>query len=314
MAYVINNKTIATRLIHQLDKARRDNINSLEKLSTGQVFTSQDVKPSERAIAEKLEFRLRSLAASKKNMNNAVSLIQTAESGMQEINNIVTRMKELNIAAASTTLNDRDRRFLFVEYEALHDEMNRIATTTKFNGLPLLNGQSEDVPESLVFRVDDPMRSDLDNYTEGEDINIIRFDAIKEVVATTAGLGIPSARDLILDSDEEEGITLEDAAELMEPWDDELFKTVYDEALTRLSTQRAIFGAMHTRLEKAMDYNDVFSENLAAAKSKISDTDYAAEVTKMAHNNIITQATTALLAHNNSSEQMVLNLVGSAMK
>ena len=313
MAFVINNKAIASKLIRQLNKSRNENINSLEKLSTGKIFTSQDSRPSERALAEGLEFRLRSLAASKKNINNAVSLIQTAESGLQEVNNMLTRMKEINISASSTTLTDRDRRYLFIEYEALYDEINRIAVTTKFNGVPLLNGDSPDVPESLVFRLDDPVENELYD-SDGGDINSLTFDGIKNVVATAEGLGLRSSRELLLETDEEEGVEIEDAEELMYPEDDELFETVYDEALSRLSTQRAIFGSMHTRLDKAISYNQVYSENIAAAKSKISDTDYAVEVAKMAQNNIIAQATTALLAHNNENAQMVLGLVGSAVK
>ena len=313
MAFVINNKVIAERLIGKLNKAQKDNTDSIEKLSSGKVFTSQDTRPAERAIAEGLEYRLRSLTAAKKNINDAVSLIQTAESGFEEINNIMVRMKEINVAASSTTLSDFDRRFLFVEYEALYDEINRIATTTEFNGLPLLNGEDERVPEALVFRLDDPQESEL-NQDNDEDINAIRFEGVKNVVVTAEGLGLNSARDLLLESDEEEGISIEDAEELMEPDDDEIFSTIYEEALTKLSTQRSIFGAMQTRLQKAMDYNSVYAENIEAAKSKIADTDYATEVTRMAHNNILIQATTGLLAHNNDNSHQVLNLVASAMK
>lgn len=313
MAFVINNRVIAEKLVNQLNRSQRKNADSLEKLSTGKVFTTYDPKPSERALADGLEFRLRSLAASKKNINSAVSLLQVAETGLEEINNMLTRMKEINITAASTTLTDQDRRYLFVEYEALYDEINRVAVTTKFNGIPLLNGQAEEVPEVLTFRLDDPVYSELVDSDDG-DINAIRFDGIKEVVATAEGLGLRSAKELLLDSDAEEGIWLEDAEELMEPDDEDIFATVYDEALARLSTQRAIFGAMHTRLEKAMNYNDVFAENIAAAKSKISDTDYAVEAAKMARNNVLIQASTALLAHNNENAQMVLGLVGSALK
>ena len=312
MAFVINNKVIAERLIGRLNRNQKENTDSLEKLSSGTVFTSEDTRPSERAIAEGLEFRLRSLSAAKKNINDAVSLIQTAESGFEEINNIMTRMKEINIAASSTTLSDFDRRFLFVEFEALYDEINRIASTTEFNGIPLLNGEDERVPESLIFRLDDPLESEL--VEDGADINALVFEGIKNVTATARGLGLNSARELLLESDEEEGISIEDAEELMEPYDDEAFGTVYEEALTKLSTQRSIFGAMQTRLQKAIDYNSVYAENLAAAKSKIADTDYATEVTKMAHKNILIQATTGLLAHTNDNANIALNLVGSVLK
>jgi flagellin len=281
----------------------------LEKLSSGQVFTSADPRPSERALAEGLEFRLRSLSASKRNINDAVSLLQTAESGFSEINNIMVRMKEINTAAASTTLTDKERYFLFIEYEALHDEINRIATTTEFNGIPLLNGESESAPESLVFHVGDTPPDLMEGET---DLNTILFDEFNSVVATTAGLGLKSARDL-LDNADESGISLEDAQELMLSEDSDIFASVYDEALDKLSTARAVFGAMQTRLNKAIDFNDVYAENIAAAKSKIADTDYAAEVTRMAQNNILMQATTSLLAQNNLNAQLTLNLVGSVL-
>lgn len=313
MAFVISEKVISEQLTHQLEKTRQENADSLEKLSSGKVFTAMDPRPADRALAEKLEFRLRSLSASKKNINDAISLLQTAEQGFDEINNIMTRMKEINVTAASTTLNDRDRRYLFIEYEALYDEINRIATTTEFNGIPLLNGLSEKAPERLIFRLDDPFNSE-GLLEADDDVNVIRFDGLDRVVATTEGLGLSSAKELLMDSEEEGGIELEDAEELMLPEDDDLYATSYDQGLAILSTHRAIYGAMQERLNRALDYNAVYQENIAAAKSKIADTDYAAEVTKMAQNNILIQATTGLLAQNNQNASLALSLIGSVLK
>ncbi|MGE0173159.1 MAG: flagellin [Oligoflexales bacterium] len=309
MAFIINNKVISDSLTKHLDKARKEYNDSLEKLSSGQVFTSSDPRPSERALAEGLEFKLRGLSASKRNINDAVSLLQTAEAGLSEVNNIVMRLKEINVSAASTTLTDNERKFLFVEYEALMNEINRISETTEFNGIPLLNGESERAPESLIFHVGDSMHSDENADT---DVNSLRFDDFKSVVATTDGLGLRSALDL-LGSAGEDGISFEDAQDLMVP-DDEEFTTVYDMALDRLNMHRAVFGAMQERLNRALDYNDVFAENIAAAKSKIADTDYAQEVSKMAHNNILIQATTGLLAQNNMNANLTLSLIGSILK
>jgi flagellin len=307
MAFIINNKVTGEALNRNLDKARAEYNDALEKLSTGKVFTSADPRPSERALAEGLEFKLRGLSASKKNINDAVSLLQTAESGLSEVNNIIMRLKEINVSAASTTLTDNERKFLFIEYEALRDEVTRIAESTEFNGIPLLNGDNPDAPDSLIFHVGDS------KYAEDsdEDINQLRFEDMKAVVATAEGLGLKSARDLLADSDE--GISMEDAQDLMLP-DDEEFASVYDMALERLSTHRATFGAMQQRLNHAMDYNDVFAENIAAAKSKIADTDYAQEVTRMAHSNILIQATTGLLAQNNLNANLTLGLIGSILK
>ena len=160
MGFNISDKTLSSRLRRYLSKAKKEETNSLSRLASGTVFVPEDPRPAERAISEKMEFRIRALTASKRNINDAMSLLQTAESSMAEINNMITRMKEINIAAASTTVSDQERRYLFIEYEALHDEINRITQTTEFNGIPVLNGSSEKAPETLIFRVGDPFRGE----------------------------------------------------------------------------------------------------------------------------------------------------------
>ncbi len=312
MAFTIRDNGSNARLSRNLEQARRENADAMEKLSTGQVFTTLDPRPAERAISDNLEFRLRSLASSKRNINDAISLLQTAESSMSEINNIITRMKEINVASASTTVGDQDRRFLFLEYQALHDEVNRIATTTQFNGIPLLNGRDENAPESLVFRVDDPFFSS-DRWAGEDDLNAIRLDGLKSIVATTDALGIKSARELLLSSSED-GIQLEDVEELLIPQDPDLFSTAYDQALNILTTQRSVYGAMQSRLQRSMDFVDVYQENIAAAKSKISDTDYASEISRLTESKILMSAATAVLAQGNINSQLSLSLLSSVLK
>ncbi len=309
MAFVISDRVVADRLNRNLDKARSESSDSLEKLSTGQIFTTSDPKPSDRALAEGLEFRLRSLASSKRNINDAISMLQTAESSMNEITNMLSRMREVNVAAANTTLTDRERRYLFVEYEALYDEITRIATTTDFNGIPILNGQADNAPEELIFHIGDMVSGDDD-----EDLNVLRFEGFGDISATAEGLGLKSARDLLINSDGEGGISVAEAEDLMSTDGDDQFANAFDRALTSLSTQRSIFGAMQARLQHAMDFQDVYAENIAAAKSRIADTDYASEVAKLAQNNILIQATTGLLAQNNLQAGLALNLIGSILK
>lgn len=313
MAFTITDKGSEARISRSLEKSRQENADAIEKLSTGKIFTTRDPKPAERAISDNLEFKLRSLASSKRNINDAISLLQTADSSMSEINNMIIRMKEINVGAASTTLSDQERRYLFLEYEALRDEINRVAITTQFNGIPLLNGKDENAPESLVFRVDEPYYSD-ENWAGDEDLNAIRFDGLKTVVATAEALGLKSARDLIIGSTEQEGIALSDVEDLMEPPDPDMFATAYDQALNTLTTQRSVFGAMQSRLQKCIDFVDVYQENIAAAKSKISDTDYAKEISRMTESKILMTAATALLAQGNINSQLSLNLLSSVTK
>lgn len=309
MAIGINGKNITDKLANNLDKARENRVDAMEKLSSGQVFTANDPRPSERALAEKMDFRLRSLSASKRNINDGISLLQTAESALSEINNMILRMKELNLTAAGSTVTDQERKYLLVEYEALHDEINRIAVTTDYNGMPLLNGLSDKVPEELILRIDDPF---IDEDTDEEDMNVIRFDGLRSIVATTEGLGLRTAKTLLTGSDND-GVTLEDAVGMLET-DEENFATIYDQALNILSTQRAVFGALQARLQKSMDYVDVYQENIAAAKSNIADTDYAREVVRMTESTILSQAATGLLAQSNLDAQLSLNLLNSLLR
>ena len=313
MAFNIKDKALTETLERHLGKAQKEHADSLEKLSSGQIFTRTDPRPTERALAEGLEFKLRSLAASKRSTNSAIGLLQTAESGLNEITNMVLRMKEINTAAASSTVSERDRKFLFIEYEALHDEINRIAATTEYQGVPLLNGNDPKALEELIFRVGDAFPVSEDLSADQADINVITLKGLKSLVSTTGGLGIRSARELLSNTAEEEGLTLDDVLELMAPEDVEVHATVYDQALHKLATQRTLFGGLQSRLQRTLDYIDVYHENITAAKSSIADIDYAKEVSRMIESRILIQASTSALAQGNVSSQLALSLINAAL-
>jgi len=231
MSSLLNDKVTSQLLNRHLNQARQQTADSLEKLSSGVVFTSQDPRPADRALTESLEFKLRSLSSSKRNINDAVSLLQTAEAGFSEITNILTRMKEINIAGASSTMSDQERRFLFIEYDALHQEINRIATTTEFNNVPLLNGKDSNAPSELIFRINSPhLGSDSPNRSG--DWNEVRLEKLSDVVATTSGLGLPTVDRLLRNS---KGVTLRQAEELLRAKNKRQFSTIYDEALDRIN-------------------------------------------------------------------------------
>ena len=311
MAFNITDRNLHAMLERNLADAQRDTSGSLERLSSGSAFSRGQPMPAERALAEGLEFKLRSLSASKRGINTAVNMLQTAEGSLAEISNMVLRMKEINTAASNTTISDNDRGFLFVEYQALHDEVNRIAETTEFNGVPLLNGNSSKSPESLIFRVGDPFKSQsAESDRDSGDLNLLKFDGFKQVVATSAGLGLKSAQSLLTNA-EGNGISVDDAVELMTPEDSETFSNVYDQALNTISTHRAVFGALQVRLDRAADYIDVYQENLTAAKSAIADVDYAKEVSHLVQARLRVQAGTAALAQGNINAHQALSLLNS---
>ncbi len=303
----VGDKGFGLTLERYLRKAQAANQDALEKLSSGTVYTKQDPRPAEHAISDSMEFKIRGLTAAKRQVSDASSMLQTAESAFSEVSNIVLRLKEISLAATNTTITDRDRRYLFVEYEALHDEINRIATTTTYNGIPLLNGDDPNAPESLVFRLGDPTSSE--DGGNKEDPNTITFDGFKNVIATTAGLGLGSAKELLMGSDPFVGISIADAADLLVPQDTSNFPTSFDEALARLSEQRSVFGALQSRMQRAMDFVDVYAENLAAAKSNLSDTDYAQEASNYARTKILLNAATSMLAQGNVSTLLTGSLL-----
>jgi flagellin len=303
----IGDKSLQQRLEHALEKSTRENADAMEKLSSGSNFTRMNPRPADEALANGLSYKIRGLSAAKRNINDAVSLLQTADSGMQQVNDMVLRMKEINIAATNTTIGDHERKFLFIEYQALHDEIQRVAESTSFNGLPILNGLAENAPERLIFRLGDPFQSDSATNEEG-DINTISFEGIRSVVATPAGLGLQSAKDLLSSSSAEDGISISDAWDILTPKDDS-FSTVYDQAINSLASMRAVYGGMQSRMQRSLDYTDVLSENLSAARSSIADTDYASEVSRMASTRILMQAGTAVLAQSNFASHLSLTLL-----
>jgi len=309
VAFNITDRNLQAMLERNLADAQRDTSGSLERLSSGSVFSRGQPMPAERALAEGLEFKLRSLSASKRGINTAVNMLQTAEGSLAEISNMVLRMKEINTAASNTTISDNDRGYLFVEYQALHDEVTRIAETTEFNGVPLLNGNSSKSPESLIFRVGDPFKSQSAESDDG-DLNLLKFDGFKQVVATSEGLGLKSAKSLLTNASGN-GISVDDAVELMTPEDSDTFSNVYDQALNTISTHRAVFGALQVRLDRAADYIDVYQENLTAAKSAIADVDYAKEVSHLVQARLRVQAGTAALAQGNINAHQALSLLNS---
>ena len=309
MSITITDKSLAAELNRNLNQAQTEEANAISKLSSGIRFTDKEPAPSERAMADSMEYRLRALNASKKNINDGFSMLQTADGAMQSVHNMLTRMKELNISAATSTMNNTERRYIFVEYEALHDEINRIANTTEFNGVPLLHGSGDNRPDEWVLRLDDPYISK--QFEDMGDINTIKMTGMKSIDVSTANLGIKSARDLLLASSSEEGIELEAVQDLMSADDQEKFATTYDRGLSMLSDQRALLGAVTARLGQAKDFVDVYQENIAAAKSRIADTDYAAESAKLMQARLQVSATTALMAQSNFSLKQSIQLLTS---
>jgi flagellin len=257
--------------------AQRTINDSMAKLASGSRINKAADDAAGLAISEGLKAQIRSANQAQRNANDGISMIQTAEGGLNEVGNIIVRLRELGIQAASDTVGEKERGMLNKEVVQLKEEMQRIAKSTTWGTTKLLDGSAP------VF--DFQVGIGNDAFADR-----ISFDAGSHQ-ATIDALGL-------------EGIdysTKEGAQEAL---------TKLDDAQTSVSGTRAYLGALQNRLTSTADNLGVTSENLSAANSRIRDTDIAAASSEMVRNNILLQAGTSVLAQANSSNQLALKLLG----
>jgi flagellin len=227
------------------------------------------------AISESLKGQIRGVAQARNNAFNAGSAIQVSEGGLNEINNILIRLRELGIQSASDNIGDQERKFLNEESKQLIMESDRIAKSTRFGDKALLDGSGGE----QQFHV---------GPYAGEE-NIIRYSLSTDATAGTIGI----------DSIE---MTDKDSAR------DSL--GVVDEALKKLGVMRANFGAIQSRLNSTVSNLDVQYENLNASNSRIRDVDIAKESAEMASAQVLQQAAVGVLAQANQFPNVALKLIG----
>lgn len=248
---------------------------SMEKLSSGLRINRAGDDAAGLAISENLRSDIRALDQAARNAADGISLIQTAEGSLDEVSNILLRMKELAEQALNGTLSDTDRGYLNAEYLALTNEIGRISDGSDFNGVKLLNGDGASVAIQVGIgttasdRVNVDLTSDLD----------------------AAGLGLSSEVD-----------TATSASAAM----DEV-----DAAIATVVSARGGFGAVQNRLESSIRNINMTSENLSAANSRIRDVDVAQETSNLTSYQILQQAGVAMLAQANMTTSLAMNLLGS---
>ena len=251
---------------------------SLERLSSGYRINRAGDDAAGLAISEKLRAKVRGLMQAQRNSSDGISLIQVAEGGLNEVQNILVRLRELGVQAASDTIGVRERKFLDLEYQSLKDEIDRIANSTEFNGTYLLDGTGG----SLDFQVN----------TGGENllgVDRISFDAFRLDVNTDK-LGL---EELAVDSKINAQRSL----------------ASIDKAIEDVSSTRAELGAIENRLTSTIRNLGISVENLSAARSRIKDVDIAEETAELTKHNILMQAGTSVLAQANNVPKLALALL-----
>ncbi|MFF7292689.1 flagellin [Microbacterium sp. NPDC008134] len=285
MGLQIATNVSALNSYRNLSSNQNDVSKSLEKLSSGLRINRAADDAAGLAISEGLRSQVNGLNVAARNAQDGISVIQTAEGALTEVHSILQRVRDLAVQAGNDSNNEDSRAAITTEVTQLVDELTRISDTTNFNGIKLLDasaGAAGDGVLSFQVGADGAASSQITVNLASADIATLATD-LKAAIVTTDGFADPTVA----------------AATI----------TTVDTAIKSVSSARADLGAVQNRFESTINSLQVSAENLSAAKSRIADTDMAAEMVKYTAANILQQAGTAMLAQANQSGQGVLQLL-----
>ena len=280
---VISHNVSALNTYKSLGIAGNAMDSSMEKLSSGYKINRAGDDAAGLSISEKMRSQIRGLNQASTNAENGVSMIQTAEGALNETHSILQRIRELAVQAATDTNASEDRTALQSEVTQLVDEIERISSTTEFNGMKLLDGSKTDIK----FHV---------GANKDQVIQVAFGDMGKEKLGKAVDGTVTAANSLT-------GIditTREGANNALD---------VIDGAIKQVSTERSKYGAIQNRLEYTINNLNTTSENMTAAESTIRDVDMAEEMMEYTKNNILQQAAQAMLVQANARPQQALQLL-----
>jgi len=257
---------------------------SMEKLSSGYRINHAADDAAGLAVSEKFRTQIRGLEQAAKNVQDGISMIQTAEGGLEELHEMLHRMRVLSIQAANETLTTSDRALIQLEIDQLLSEIDRMQTSVNFNTLKLLTGSGWTDGTSnfgsFTFHVGS-------NYTQTLSVIVQSF--------STSALNIN-----IIGTNQTSALTSRAGANSA--------IALLSTAINRVSSQRAVLGAFQNRLEHTYNFINISRENQIAAESRIRDTDMAAEMVSYTKDQILAQASQAMLVQANLKPQSVLQL------
>lgn len=250
--------------------------NTLAKLSSGSRINKAGDDAAGLAISEKLKAEIRGSLQANRNAGDGISMIQTAEGGLNETSNILIRLRELSVQAASDTVGEDERKFSNLEFQQLSKEIGRISDSTEYNGKKLLSGEGEDLDFQIGIR-NNPNNDRLSYKPQNSS-------------ARPSDLGV-------------DGLTVLTKVDAQENLDK------IDKAINGVNGNRASLGALQNRLGSAISNLEVKTENLSAANSRVRDADVALESAELAKSNILSASSTSVLSQANSSGQAALKLI-----
>ena len=291
---VINTNNAATITANALTKNERAMSQAMERLSTGVRINSASDDAAGLAISSRMTSQVNGLNMAVRNANDAISLVQTADGALSEVTNMLQRMRELAVQAASGTMSTTDQAALSAEFEALTLGIDAIADNTQWNGTQLLDATSNS--GAFSFQV---------GANASQTISV----TIRDFTTDGGSTGVMENLDDATTTDFEDDLLTLDAIAITSASEATDAITELSNAITRVDTERAALGSVISRLEYAADNLSNVSQNTSASRSRILDADYASETTELARTQIIQQAGTAMLSQANQQAQSVLALL-----
>ena len=275
---VINTNVSSLNAQAALATNQRGLSKAMEQLSTGRRINSAGDDAAGLAIAAKMTSQIRGLNQSVRNANDGISMLQTAEGATNEITNMLQRMRELAVQAANDTYSSDDRTALNSEFNALRTEIARVASTTQWNGMNVLDG-TVGTSGAVAFQIgvngggNNSLTFTFGNFSSANLMSNISAAAITSQALATSAIALATS------------------------------------AIAAVNAKRSDMGAVINRLQYTVDNLTNISTNAAASRSRIEDADYSQTTTELAKRQIIQQAATAMLSQANQQPQVVLSLL-----
>ncbi|PRR96821.1 flagellin [Bacillus sp. NMCN6] len=319
----INHNIAALNTLNRLSANNGASQKNMEKLSSGLKINRAGDDAAGLAISEKMRGQIRGLEMASKNAQDGISLIQTAEGALTETHSILQRVRELVVQAGNTGTQDKntDLQSIQDEIEALQEEVDGISNRTEFNGKKLLDGTFKGTPGTPAIPPTDPDDPDTGTPAVPASGNALVFqigaNATQQISVSidkmsTDALGVKDDDGNVVANQAVKNIDVRKFADNDAKADDVGFDTqlsIVDAAVNQVSAQRGKLGAVQNRLEHTINNLGASAENLTAAESRIRDVDMAKEMSEFTKNNILSQASQAMLAQANQQPQNVLQLL-----
>ena len=280
MPVIVNTNINSLFAQRKLGKSQDAVGKSIQRLTTGMRINSAADDAAGMAISTKFEAQIRGLSQAQRNANDGISMLQTAEGAMEQMTDILIRMRELAVQSSNGTFSNTERDFLNTELNELKSELDRISDNTEFNGRKLLNGSAS---AGITFQVGI-------NNTAADKITV----SITDIGSDKLGAGGSFIS----------GASVSTAAK------SQTALTTIDGAINKLATVRSTLGASQNRLNVTIDNLGSTIENMSASNSRIRDVDVAKESAYLAKNQILVQAGVSVLAQANQTPQVALSLLG----